>query len=700
MIKVESQVAGRKLTIETGSWAKQANGSCKVTYGDTVVLCAVTMGSAKSGDFMPLTVDYKEMAYAAGKIPGGFFKREGRPRDSEVLTSRIVDRSLRPLFPKGFIQEVLVSVRVLSHDMENKSDMLALIGSSAALLVSDIPFATPVAVCRVGLKDDAFIVNPTISEITECSMELIVAGTKTGITMIEGGGNEIMEDKVESAVAQAKPVLDGIIAMCEDLRSKAGKEKVEGIRRPEVAEDFKAKVTKEIEPKLLEAFKEKSHTKRGRSISEIKAAAAGKLNISDEDKGAYAEVFDGCIKDIFLKKIKVDKRRLDGRAFDEIRNISSEVSVLPRTHGSAVFTRGETQALAVTTLGSMSDKQIMDELEGDYKKRFMLHYNFPHFATGEVGFPRGPGRREIGHGYLAEKSIVPLLPPEEQFPYTVRVVSEILESNGSSSMASVCGSCLSLMDAGVPIRAMVAGIAMGIADMGDEKVLLVDIAGEEDHLGNMDLKIAGTKKGITAVQMDLKMESLDVETFRKALALSKEARCKIIDKMSEALPESRVKVSQFAPQIDSVKIKVDKIGALIGPGGKNIKGIIAETGCQVNVDDDGLVQLAADSVESINAAKQMIEYLVGDVEVGKIHMGKVIKTVNFGAFVQIYPGTEGLVHVSELAPQRVNLVTDVAQEGDQLLVKVLSVDDKGKIRLSRKEALRDLKISDESQYGK
>ncbi|PIY16824.1 MAG: polyribonucleotide nucleotidyltransferase, partial [Elusimicrobia bacterium CG_4_10_14_3_um_filter_49_12_50_7] len=433
---------------------------------------------------------------------------------------------------------------------------------------------------------------------------------------------------------------------------------------------------------------------------EIKAAAAGKLNISDEDKGAYAEVFDGCIKDIFLKKIKVDKRRLDGRAFDEIRNISSEVSVLPRTHGSAVFTRGETQALAVTTLGSMSDKQIMDELEGDYKKRFMLHYNFPHFATGEVGFPRGPGRREIGHGYLAEKSIVPLLPPEEQFPYTVRVVSEILESNGSSSMASVCGSCLSLMDAGVPIRAMVAGIAMGIADMGDEKVLLVDIAGEEDHLGNMDLKIAGTKKGITAVQMDLKMESLDVETFRKALALSKEARCKIIDKMSEALPESRVKVSQFAPQIDSVKIKVDKIGALIGPGGKNIKGIIADTGCEVNVDDSGLVQLAADSVESINAAKQMIEYLVGDVEVGKIHMGKVIKTVNFGAFVQIYPGTEGLVHVSELAPQRVNLVTDVAQEGDQLLVKVLSVDDKGKIRLSRKEALRDLKISDESQYGK
>ncbi|MEA2081499.1 MAG: polyribonucleotide nucleotidyltransferase [Elusimicrobiota bacterium] len=700
MIKVESQIAGRKLTIETGAWAKQANGSCKVTYGDTVVLCAVTMGDAKNAGFMPLTVDYKEMTYAAGKIPGGFFKREGRPRDSEILTSRIVDRSLRPLFPKGFVQEVLVSIRVLSHDIENKSDMLALIGSSAALLVSDIPFTTAVAVCRVGLKEDSFIVNPTIPEIAECSMDLIVAGTKTGITMIEGGGDEVSEEKVESAVNQAKPVIDTIIALCEDLRGKAGKEKVEGIRMPAIDDEFKSRVTKEIEPQLLEAFKEKSHTKRGAIISAIKGGSAEKLEIGAEEKTAYAEVFDGCIKDIFLKKIKVDKERLDGRAFDELRPISAEVSVLPRTHGSAVFTRGETQALAVTTLGSMSDKQIMDELEGDYKKRFMLHYNFPHFATGETGFPRGPGRREIGHGHLAERSLTPLLPTEEQFPYTVRVVSEILESNGSSSMASVCGSCLSLMDAGVPVKGMAAGIAMGIADIGDEKVLLVDIAGEEDHLGNMDLKIAGTKKGITAVQMDLKMESLDVETFKKALALSKEARCKIIDVMSGALAGSREKVSEFAPQIDSVKIKVDKIGALIGPGGKNIKGIIAETGCEVNVDDEGLVQLAADSVESIDAAKQMIEYLVGDVEVGKIHMGKVIKTVNFGAFVQIYPGTEGLVHISELAPKRINMVTDVAQEGEQLLVKVLSVDDRGKIRLSRKEALRDLKISDESQYNK
>ncbi len=700
MIKVESQVAGRKLTIETGAWAKQANGSCTVTYGDTVVLCAVTMGEAKNAGFMPLTVDYKEMTYAAGKIPGGFFKREGRPRDSEILTSRIVDRSLRPLFPKGFVQEVLVSIRVLSHDVENKSDMLALIGSSAALLVSDIPFTTPVAVCRVGFKENSFIINPTIPEIAECSMDLIVAGTKTGITMIEGSGGEVSEDKIESAVNQAKPVIEGIIAMCEDIREKAGKEKVEGIRMPAIAEEFKSKVTKEIEPKLLEAFKEKSHTKRGAVISAIKAGSAEKLDISDDEKTAYAEVFDGCIKDIFLKKIKVDKVRLDGRAFDEIRPISAQVSVLPRTHGSAVFTRGETQALAATTLGSSADKQIMDELEGDYKKRFMLHYNFPHFATGEVGFPRGPGRREIGHGNLAERSLFPLLPSEEQFPYTVRVVSEILESNGSSSMASVCSACLSLMDAGVPVKDMVAGIAMGIADIGDEKVLLVDIAGEEDHLGNMDLKIAGTKKGITAVQMDLKMESLDADTFRKALVLSKEARCKIIDKMSEALSGSREKVSEFAPQIDSVKIKVDKIGALIGPGGKNIKGIIADTGCEVNVDDEGLVQLAADSTESINAAKQMIEYLVGDVEVGKIHMGKVIKTVNFGAFVQIYPGTEGLVHISELAPKRINMVTDVAQEGDQLLVKVLSVDDRGKIRLSRKEALRELNISDESQYNK
>ncbi|MFH1956950.1 MAG: polyribonucleotide nucleotidyltransferase [bacterium] len=698
MFKVKTEIAGRTLTIETGEYARQANGSCVVQYGETVVLCAVTMGDAKETDFMPLTVDYREMTYAAGKIPGGFFKREGRPRESEILSARIVDRSIRPLFPKDFVQEVLVSLIVLSSDQENKADVLSLIGASTALLLSDIPFETAIACCRIGVLDGKFIVNPTITEIEECSLDVVIAGTETGITMLEGCGAEVDEDVFLKAVEMGKEIVDGIIPICKQLKSDAGREKVQGVRVSKVPDNFRERVSREIKPMLTDAFKEKSHAKRVELLSKIKESSTEKLEVSEDEQLHFKMVFDDCIKEIFVSKIRTDRVRLDGRAFDEVRPISCKVSVLPRTHGSGVFTRGETQALATTTLGSVSDKQIMDELERDYKKRFMLHYNFPHFATGETGFPRGPGRREIGHGHLAEQALAALIPTEENFPYTIRIVSDILESNGSSSMASVSGGCLSLMDAGVPLKGIAAGIAMGIANLEQEKVLLVDIAGEEDHLGNMDLKVAGTKKGITAVQMDLKMESLDVDTFRKALVLAKKARFGIIDKMAEVIPESRLKVSEFAPQIEIIKIDQSKIGAVIGPGGKNIKRITADTECDVNIDDDGTVTLSSPKLENINAAKQMIEWLTGEVKVGAIHMGKVVKTVNFGAFVEIFPGMEGLVHISELAPSRINMVTDIVQEGEKILVKVVAVDDRGKVRLSRKEALRELKITDESQY--
>ncbi len=699
MHRVETEIGGRVLSIETGEFANQANGSVVVRYADTVILAAVTMGNeVKGASFLPLTVDYREMTYAAGKIPGGFFKREGRPKETEILTARLIDRAIRPLFPKDFIQEVLVSVIVLSSDQENDADVISIIGAATALLISDIPFSVPVAACRIGKIDGKFVVNPQISQLEESSLDLVIASIEKGITMLEGGANEASEDDLLKAVEISRESIEKIMAIVNDIHREAGKEKKEGIRIPKIDENFRSKILNFIKPRLADAFKEKDHIRRGHLVSSVKREAIEKLAIDNDNLVLFDVVFNDHIKEIFTTRIRQDKIRLDGRAFDEIRPIDCKVSVLPRTHGSGVFTRGSTQALATTTLGSAADMQVMDELEREYKKRFMLHYNFPSFATGEVSRPHGPGRREIGHGYLAEKALRPMLPPQEEFPYTIRVVSDILSSNGSSSMASVCGGCLALMDAGVPLKEIVAGIAMGVADLGDEKILLVDIAGEEDHLGNMDLKIAGTKNGITAIQMDLKMDHLDMETFRRALVMSREARLKIIEKMRAVIPEPKKKVSDYAPAIKVMKIDQSKIGALIGPGGKTIKGITADTGCKINVDDDGVVTISGENKEKLQNAVQMIEYLVGDVEVGKIYKGKVMKVVNFGAFVQIFPGKEGLVHISELAPYRVGSVTDVVQEGDEILVKVIELDNMNRIRLSRARALKELNISDEKEY--
>ncbi|MCD6423661.1 MAG: polyribonucleotide nucleotidyltransferase [Elusimicrobia bacterium] len=701
MTKVSTKIQGKTLTLEVGYLAKQANGSCVVRFEDTVVLAAVTMGEKVEGaNFLPLTVDYREMTYAAGKIPGGFFKREGRPSEGEILTARLVDRAIRPLFPKDFIQEVQVSILVLSSDQENDADIPALIATSAALLISDIPFEKPICACKIGWKDGNFILNPTITELEECDLELVVAGSKEGITMLEGGAKEVNEEILVKAIDVAKPAIETIENLLYELKSQCGKEKVKGIRSPEIPEDFKKRILNEIRLKVAKALEEKSHTLRRKLLKDIKEQTIEKLKISDDEKVIFNTIFDECIKENFILRMKNTQKRIDGRDFDELRAIECKVGVLPRTHGSGVFTRGETQSLATTTLGSSTDMQIMDELEREYKKRFMLHYNFPSFATGEVRYSRGPGRREIGHGALAEKAISPLLPDESQFPYAIRVVSDILESNGSSSMASVCGGCLSLMDAGVPLKGIVAGVAMGMVILDDKKVLLVDIAGEEDHFGCMDLKVAGTEKGITAIQMDLKIETLDIDTFRTALKKAKEARLKIIGKIKEVIPEARKTVSKFAPQIEIMKIKKEKIGLLIGPGGKTIKGIIAETGCEINVDDKGIVTIVSDDISKINSAKQMIEYVVGDVEVGNIYLGKVVKIATFGAFVQIFPGSEGLVHISELAPRRINMVSDIVQEGDDILVKVIAFDEKGRIRLSRKEALRELNVKDEQDYKK
>ncbi|MCD6412816.1 MAG: polyribonucleotide nucleotidyltransferase [Elusimicrobia bacterium] len=699
MHRVETEIGGRVLSIETGEFAKQANGSVVVRYADTVILAAVTMGNeVKGACFLPLTVDYREMTYAAGKIPGGFFKREGRPKETEILTARLIDRAIRPLFPKDFIQDVLVSVIVLSSDQENDADVISIIGAATALLISDIPFETPVASCRVGRISGEFLINPRISQMEESELDIVIASIENGITMLEGGADEASEDIILKAIEKSEESIGKIMTIEKELRRAAGKEKKEGIRLPKIKEDFKSKVLNFVKPRLDEAFKEKDHMRRGVLVAAVKKEAEEKLGIDEDAKTLFDIVVEDRIKEIFVSKIKQDGMRLDGRAFDEIRPIECKVSVLPRTHGSGVFTRGSTQALATTTLGSAADMQIMDELEREYKKRFMLHYNFPSFATGEVSRPRGPGRREIGHGYLAEKALRPMLPPQEQFPYTIRVVSDILESNGSSSMASVCGGCLSLMDAGVPLKEPVAGIAMGVADIDGEKILLVDIAGEEDHLGNMDLKIAGTKNGITAIQMDLKMEHLDMETFSKALEMSRKARLKILEKMLEVIPEPKKKVSDYAPVIKVMKVDKSKIGAIIGPGGKTIKGITADTSCKINVDDDGVVTISGENREKLQEAVQMIDYLVGDVEVGKIYKGKVIKVVNFGAFVQIFPGKEGLVHISELAPYRVGAVTDIVQEGDEILVKVIELDNMNRIRLSRARALKELNITDEKKY--
>jgi polyribonucleotide nucleotidyltransferase len=691
MKRLEKEFHGRTLSIETGRLAKQAGGSALVRYGDTVVLVTATAArEAREGlDFFPLTVDYQEKTFAAGKIPGGFFKREGRPAEKEVLTSRLCDRPLRPLFPDGFRCETQVIATVLSFDKENDADVLAMIGASAALQVSDIPFNGPIAGIRVGRINGQIVINPTVSQQAESDLQLILAGSRDAIVMVEGGAKMLPEDVILEALYAGHDALQPILDMQDELRAAVGKPK-RTVPPPPVDTALVGRVRDQVKSKLVVALATAGKHERSDAVREVRAKMLEELKVEfpereREMKNAFEDVNSELLRSMIVEK----RQRIDGRGLTDIRPITCEVGVLPRTHGSAVFTRGETQALVVATLGTSSDEQKIDALGGEFYKKFMLHYNFPPFSVGEVKFLRSPGRREIGHGALAERAVVAVLPDETQFPYTMRVVSEILESNGSSSMASVCGSTLALMDAGVPIKAPVAGIAMGLIREDDEVRVLSDILGDEDHLGDMDFKVAGTSTGVTAVQMDIKIGGVTREIMRDALYQAREGRLHILKAMEQALAAPRTDVSQHAPRITTLKIRVDRIRDVIGPGGKVIRGIIEETGVKIDVEDDGTIYVASADGESMQKAIDWINRLTAEAEVGKIYKGVVKKIMDFGAFVEILPGTDGLVHISQLAPDRVAKVRDVLNEGDEVYVKVLEVDKSGKIRLSRKEALRE-----------
>ena len=693
---------GREITIETGKLAKQANGAVVVKSGDNVVLvsaCANPKPKVNAA-FFPLTVDYREYTYAAGKFPGGFIKREGRPSEKEVLTSRLIDRPIRPLFPEGYMCESQVIAFVISSDPTRDPAPLALVGAAAALAISEIPFHHVLAGCRVGLVNGEMIPNPTYAEEKAAEFSIIVAGTATGIVMVEAGGKGVKEDKVVDCIDYGLETCKKIIAGIEELVKKCGKTK--RIYTPPVPNaEMAAKVEKLVRAELTDAMDTKKHSKL-ESYSLIdglhdKAAEAMTAGIADDKlkKAASDEAgdaFNRLKEKIFRDEMLLSKRRPDGRKFDEVRNIDCEVNLLPRTHGSSLFTRGETQALVTTTLGTTDDAQRIELLdpEGASEKRFMLHYNFPPFSVGEVGFLRGPGRREIGHGALAERAINAVLPDEKKFPYTIKLVSDILESNGSSSMASVCGGILALMDAGVPIASPVAGIAMGLVVEGDKYAILTDIAGAEDHYGDMDFKVAGTKDGITALQMDLKMPNVSTKTLREALEQARVARLFILGKMTAVLAEPRDDLSPIAPRIHTMQIPVDKIRELIGPGGKMIRSIVDETGVKIDVEDDGTVKIFATQGPAAQAAIQRITDICAVAEIGKIYLGKVVRIVDFGAFVEIFPGTDGLLHISEIAESRVKLVTDELKEGDQIQVKVLALEG-NKIKLSRKAVLKELR---------
>ncbi len=690
--KLEMQIAGRTLTLETGILAKQASGAVTVQYGDTVVLATVVVSPdvKKDINFFPLTVDYREKMYAAGKIPGGFFKREGRPREKEIITSRIIDRPIRPLFPKGFRNEVQIMVSVLSTDCENDSDILSIIGSSCALSISGIPFKGPVGAVRVGRINGECVINPTFQELEESDLDLVIAGTKGAIIMVEGAAKEIPEEVMLEALNSGHKVIKEIIEL---------QEKIAGDIKPaKPAESFTVyKIDKELQEKVEGFAKERviqaiflGNIERKNRLSEIsKETTEHFKEIFPDSTVDIKNILDDISRDKIRQTIVKDNKRIDGRGLSQVRTIDCKVGILPRTHGSGLFTRGHTQALVITTLGTPGDMQIMDELEKEYKKRFMLHYNFPPFSTGEVRPNRGPGRREIGHGILAERAFFPVIPSDEEFPYTIRLVSDILESDGSSSMASICGSTLSLMDAGVPITAPVAGIAMGVIVENDKSFILTDIMGLEDHCGDMDFKVAGTKGGITAFQMDVKIEGVSLEIIKGALNDALKARLFILGKMEEAIKAPRSGLSAYAPKIVTLQVNTDKIRNIIGPGGKIIKKIIEDTNVDIDIKDDGKVYIAAVDVASCNKAQEIIESLIVDVEVGKIYKGKVTRIMNFGAFVEILPGKEGLVHISQLENRRVNKVEDVVHEGDEITVKVLEIDNQGRVNLSRKAVLKE-----------
>ncbi len=689
--RVQIEFHGRPLTVETGRMARQAGGAALVQFGESVVLVTATaLTTAREGiDFFPLTCDYQEKTFAAGKIPGGFFKREGRPAEKEILTSRLIDRPLRPLFPKGFNCETQVIATVLSHDKENDPDVLSLLGASTALVLSDIPWNGPIAAVRIGRVGGRFVINPTTSQLATSDMNVIVAGSRDAIVMVEGGAQMVPEAALLDALFTAHEALQPLIALQESLQRLVGKPK-RSVTPPAVAPELERQVREAALPSLKAALAKPGKQERYDALDQARDDVVARLGEGTPERAKQvAAIFDHLKKDVVREAIVQQKRRLDGRGLADVRPITCEVEVLPRTHGSAVFTRGETQALVVATLGTSSDEQKIDALIGEQYKKFMLHYNFPPFSTGEVKFLRSPGRREIGHGALAERALAPILPSEEEFPYTIRIVSEILESNGSSSMATVCGGSLALMDGGVPIKAPVAGVAMGLIREGDEVRVLSDILGDEDHLGDMDFKVAGTETGITAVQMDIKIAGVTRAIMLQALEDARRARLHILGVMNQTLARPRGELSMHAPRIVTIHIKPDRIRDLIGPGGKVIRGITEETGVKIDVEDDGTVLVASSDGEAMQKALDKIRGVTAEAEVGKIYRGTVRKIVDFGAFVEIFPGTDGLVHISQLADERVRKVSDVLKEGDVISVKVLEVDRSGKIRLSRKEALKE-----------
>jgi polyribonucleotide nucleotidyltransferase len=688
--RVECELGGRPLSIETGRLAKQADGSVVVRSGDTIVLvtaCAAL--DPKVGiDFLPLTVDYIEKTFAAGKIPGGFFKREGKPSEKEVLTSRFIDRPIRPLFPEGWSCETQLIAVVLSADADNDPDTLAMIGASAALTISNIPFGGPIAGCRIGRVNGKFLINPKDEELDSTDLEIILAASQDAIVMVEGGAQEVSEAEMLEALRLGHQALQPVIAMQRQLAERLKVAKREIVVAPK-DEALERQVRDFAAARIQQAFRIPEKLERYRALKEIKTQLLEKLvtEESPEDQGGKVKgIFGDLESEIMRNMIVRDKRRIDGRDYSTVRPISIEVGILPRAHGSALFTRGETQALVASTLGTSDDVQIIDTLLEAGTKHFMLHYNFPPFSVGEVKPLRGPGRREVGHGALAERAVTKVLPPEEEFPYTIRIVSVILESNGSSSMATVCGSSLSMMDAGIPIRSAVAGIAMGLIKEGKEYVVLSDILGDEDHLGDMDFKVAGTQKGITAMQMDIKIAGIPPEVMAQALEQARQGRVHILGEMNKALAQHRPELNPYAPRIMQMKINKEKIRELIGPGGKVIRSIVEQTGVKIDVEDDGTVQLYSSDEASLKKAQRLIEGIVEEAVEGRVYRGKVRKIMDFGAFVEIFPGTDGLVHISQLSPQRVRRVTDVVQEGDEVIVKCIRIDRDGKISLSVKDA--------------
>ena len=683
--EVRVNINGEEIVITAGEIARQANGSVRVQCGDTIVLVSAVMSSeTRDGiDFLPLMVDYRERPYAAGRIPGGFFKREGRPTDKEILTSRLIDRPIRPLFPEGLRNEVQITAIVLSSDGKYDPDTLAIIGTSAALYISDIPFDSPIAGIKLSMVDGEVILNPDYKQVDDADLTITLVGDKDGVIMLEGEALEASDEDMFNAISTAQKSIASIIDIQNELREKCGKDKI----KPElfkVSDNIVNEIKKDFGVRIAESSISKDKEEGKNLSTSIKNEAIEKYQESypgEDIKEAIHLIQKSAIRDHAVKNGK----RLDSRSMTELRDISCSVGILPRTHGSALFTRGQTQSLSVTTLGTTSDEQTVESLEGKSSKKFMLHYNFPPFSVGEVRPMRGPGRREIGHGALAEKALRAVMPKDEDFPYTVRLVSEILESNGSSSMATVCAGSLAMMDAGVPLKTSVAGIALGLFKEGDNELILTDIAGAEDHFGDMDFKIAGTKSGITAIQLDLKISGISLELISKILKQSQEARAKILDIMDKVMSSPRSSVSTYAPRLESFKLESEKIAIIIGPGGKNIRKLTSDTGARFDIDDEGVVHIAADDDEQLQFALKRVNELIKDVEVGELYNGKVVKVVNFGAFCEIAPGKEGLVHVSEISNEYVANIEEVIKKGDEVKVKVIGIDDAGKIKLSMKQ---------------